>query len=535
MRNDFVVGIDLGTSTSEVAVYQDGKIKSLEHPNFNTPVVESAIAYYNGEIYIGGSAINIADEKMGKFVTEFKRDIGTNKAYFEIDGIQLTPIYASALLLKYLQWIAERNGYAFDEAVISVPANFPQAARYATLIAAQLAGIRVIRLINEPTAAILSYSYNQNFVNAIFGKIQPVLVFDFGGGTLDITILETQAFEGSVIYDAIASYGNTKLGGKDIDEEIARYIIQNIPLEYEKVKRFESIIKRRAKLIKETVSESEFTLFLPVGLDHIIREEFDLEKVVDIIKNGEKNIFDEVLNTLNKAIHIASEKHRNIDKDNLEVLLVGGSVKFKPIKELLERFFNRRLEILDDPQLAVSKGAAIAAALEKEMITGDIILVDVSPFGIGVEIVKDPSNVEQLFYSPLIQPNERIPYEITRQYTLLHPNQSRLDVGIYQAREVIHEETPLSQLEDIERTPMRIKISNIPPSPNNLPNMVLLKFKYTSSGIIEMKVTIKTNDTGKILKENDFIFTPIDMQYSEEDIRKMKEEVEYLWKLVRKS
>ncbi|MCL1949635.1 MAG: Hsp70 family protein [Turicibacter sp.] len=473
-----VIGIDLGTSTSEVAYVKDGK-----------PVV---IPNLIGEI-ITPSAINISPEKeitVGsqarekvllepeQTFMEVKRLIGSDKL-LECHGQAYTPEEMSSFILKYLvKSASDFLGEEVKRAVITVPAYFSDKQRRATMEAGRLCGLTVERIINEPTAAALSYGI-ENMENC-----SNILVYDLGGGTLDVTVLEM--FEG--VLDVKASSGNNQLGGKDFDEAVIQYLLEQIPLKArQSVKgdlRALARLKHEAEAAKISLSFEEtyhVTLpFLtqsggsPVSLDIIIsREQF------------ESLISDKIEGTRQQITTALKDAKMTISEVDL-ILLVGGSTRIPLVETFIVGVFGKSPQHLVDPDLAVVKGAAVQAAILEGVLGGDsLVLTDVCPFTLGIAAWMGDEMFGDLGFSAIIPRNVTIPVTKEKKYYTLVDNQTQVDIVVYQGESF-----------DLEKNYLldNFLLSGIPPKKAGKES-ITVSFSYDVNGIL--KVTALVDSTGE--------------------------------------
>jgi molecular chaperone DnaK len=506
MGKPIAVGIDLGTSTSEISFFMDGKPRALLFdPSVKTSyIVPSIVAVDNrGMLLVGEKARDYVDIP-GRGVREVKRKMGTGERV-TLGGVQYRPEEISAFILKYLVEYAEKSlKEKITDVVITVPANWNDAQKTATKVAGELAGLNVIRLINEPTAAALAFG-----IKNIQAEEQ-LLVFDFGGGTLDITILEMM---GGVM-DVIVSHGDDKLGGKEFDEVVKNIIIKKFKGKHPgfPITEFsESILKGTAEktkkmLLTETLAKvflPKFSVFKGETIDFecvVSREEFEHESA---------SLLDRARACLKETLKRSKVRPSAIG----EIILVGGTTYVPCVRNLVREFFGKEPIFKINPDIAVSFGASIQCALAKNLISEEdgIILQDNASFGIGTDILEEESHtgLKKLKYSELMPLNSKLPFTVTKYYNLLSTTQSGLKCNFYQDR--IGNITNLAEAIHIG---MEGKIENISPSLNGQPHEVLVDLSYDVSGTIVIYVRIPA--TGQTLR--------IDLDQS--DLRMNDEEIE---------
>ena len=490
MEKPIAVGIDLGTSTSEISFFMDGKPRALLFdPSVKTSyIVPSIVAIDNrGMLLVGEKARDYVDIP-GKGVREVKRKMGTGERVF-LGGVQYRPEEISAFILKYLVEYAEKSlKEKITDVVITVPANWNDAQKTATKVAGELAGLNVIRLINEPTAAALAFG-----IKNIQAEEQ-LLVFDFVGGTLDITILEMM---GGVM-DVICSHGDDKLGGKEFDEVVEKIIIKKFKGKYPGFPITEhslGILKGSAEITKimnstKTLSQvflPKFSVFKGETIDFecvVSREEFEHESA---------SLLDRARVCLKETIKKSKVRPSAIGK----IILVGGTTYVPCVKNLVREFFGKEPKFEINPDIAVSFGASIQCALAKNLISDEdgIILQDTASKGIGMDVMEEEfhTGLQKMEYSEIMPPNSNIPFTLTKYYKLISTNQNVLLTNFYQ-----HNIENTRNLSDAIPIGYEGKLENIPPSLNNQPHEVAIDLSYNTSGTIVIHVRIPA--TGQCLR-----------------------------------
>lgn len=479
MIKNYAIGIDLGTSTSEICVYRNNESFPIPDPVTKLAIIPSIVALNKkGEILVGENARSWVDVS-GHGVREVKRKMGTGETVKLLDK-EYRPEEISALILRKLKENAEEAlGIIIREVVLSVPANFPDAARQATLNAGELAGLKIIRLINEPTAAALAFGINNIDIE------EQLVVFDFGGGTLDITVLEMVAG----VLDVKCSFGNPQLGGKDFDEAMMALLKGKFQAENpgaEISQKAHGALKEAAEKAKKVLSTQR---------SHDVRipyfaarngEFLDLEVEVtqQEFEQAIAPLLEEARDCIRQALNAKKLRPSAINR----VLLVGGTTYIPAVRQLVAEMFGKQGKAPDiSADLAVGVGASIHAALAQGFISEDsgIILTDVAPFGLGIEVVSDVGGQYMLTYEPLIQPNTTIPYSTQKTYTLLRADQKRLEVRLYQ------DNTGRAKLpnEAID-TEIVAEITDIPPAADGHPYSVEVEFSYDINGIAKLKASI---------------------------------------------
>lgn len=424
-----IVGIDLGTSTSEVAYLKGGK------PQLVTEVAGSRQGILPSVVGIGTSGALIVGENAEKqlaikpqlTVAEVKRLMGTDQQV-TLGGEDLTPPEVSALMLRHLKQEAERYfGEPVTEAVITVPAYFDALKRQATIDAAELAGLVVRRLINEPTAAALAYGVQRP------GVEEKVLVYDLGGGTLDVTVLDLS--EG--VLDVLASTGNNELGGKEFDERLMQFLraecLRRTGVDLTATDRQRNRLKLVAKRTKEELSAVEAT---DVVLDNIGSTaagefiDFELTVTREAFNAQIRDLIESTRAQLDEAL-----QHKGLGPADIQtVLLVGGSTRIPLVREFVSRYFGgRALPTHVPPDEAVALGAAIMSGI----VAGDpqvqTIITDVTSWSLGVAVIDDsgPVPIPDAF-SVLIPKQTVIPRTTQRSYRTANDDQDSVRVRVYQ-------------------------------------------------------------------------------------------------------
>ena len=495
MSSQPCIGIDLGTATSEIAVYQDGAPLVLPDPDSpgRSPVVPSLVAVDGrGRLLVGEAARAYADVP-GRGLRQVKRKMGTSERV-TLDGMEYRPEEISAQILRHLKQTAEQAlGQEVRQAVISVPANFSEAARKATYDAAELAGLEVRRLVNEPTAAALAFGLKRSKTE---GK---VVVFDFGGGTLDVTVLEMM--EG--ILDVRASYGDPALGGKDFDEALAGMLRQRFARENPKARvgeRSVQDLRSVAETVKIQLSRHTDTVARCANYATVDGRPVDLE--LEVTRSQFEALVEPLLERARVCLAEALKRGRLEASEAEHVLLVGGTTYVPCVRGLVAGFFGREPRRDVDPDLAVAQGAALEAALIAGAIPADQapIKTDVSSFGLGVNIMGIIGrHLVPDLYDPLIQLNTTIPFSTHKDYSLLHDEQERVRLNVYQDHK-----GGARTLQEVQDTGLYAEIDQIPASPTGSPHPVEVDFSYDLNGLIQLELRIPaTGPVARLLTHRD--------------------------------
>jgi molecular chaperone DnaK len=465
-----IVGIDLGTSTSEIACIVDGSPKLI--PNLQGKLITPSVVHIgkDGAVLVGEEAAEYLFTRPDCTFMEVKRLTGSGEK-LTAHGKEYAPEEIQAMLLRYLVQCAETYLHEkIDRAVITVPAYFTDGQRRATTAAGELAGLKVERIINEPTAAALDYGLSN------LKECKNVLVYDLGGGTLDVTVLEL--FEG--VIDVKASNGNNRLGGKDFDEIIMRHLADPAGDDRALMR-----LKKAAEDCKIALSdEDEFKVSLPFLLTGKDGKPVSVEKTVQR-EEFEEWILEKVVSARGPMLSALGDAGMKPD-DLHVVLLVGGSTRIPRIKELVEETLGKVPRSLVDPDLTVARGAAIQAGLlEGSIRSDDLVLTDVCPYTLGTAPLAGDFFEARRFFDPLIPRNTTIPAEKKKIYTTASDYQTGVIIDVYQGE--------FSNLENDERLG-EVRLTGIPPARSGKEQIEVV-FSYDMNGILQ--VTASVVSTGK--------------------------------------
>lgn len=472
-----IIGIDLGTTTSEVACYKNGEgivIKNFQEGD--SAIIPSVVLIEGNSIKVGAKAKNQMVLKSNNTVIEVKRLMGRDEEII-IDGKCYSPIIISSMILKRIKEIAEFYlGEEVTEAVITVPANFNDKQRKATKEAGLLAGIKVERIINEPTAAAIAYGINR------MNEDMNILVYDFGGGTLDVTVMEL--YQG--ILDVKASRGNNYLGGKDIDKLIIDYIKESFYKETgvqldTKTPRILSILRNVSEECKKSLSfENEADIIVPYICVDKEGKPLDLNMTLSIDKLEElsKDIIKASEGIVDDALNSANVKIADIDK----VILVGGSTRMPAVSKMLKNKFGiSKIVTGINPEEIVAIGAVLQGAIKTGIINSEnnIIVADACSHTLGVEVLGG-------VFDPIIKRDTKLPARVTKRYTTVEDDQLFAEINIYQG-----EDSKVIENFFIDT----LNVRNIPRGKKGTEHMDIT-FKYDLNGILSVEVRIIS--TGKI-------------------------------------
>lgn len=474
--SEYAIGIDLGTSTSVVSFIQNGRPVSISDPQTKTPIVPSVVALNRrGDLVAGQTAID--DGMPDAKIREAKRHMGET-AEIMLGSHSLLPEDVAALVLKKIKDNAEiALGTEITKAVITVPAYFDDLPRKATERAARKAGIEPIRLISEPVAAALAYGLDRLDDEGM------LLVFDFGGGTLDVTVIDMLAG----VLEVKATDGDKALGGKDMDELLIEFAVRKAGLgvPIQGTKELDSLKKEVERAKKTLSSQTTADIYVPsfqvtdgnvIDLDiQIDRAEFE-SLIAPLITRA----LDKVQGSLEKAKVSKSQIQR--------LLLVGGTCYIPRVREAVESFFALKGEPGVDPDLAVSMGAAISAGLKSGAIDSktSVIVQDAATFRMGTGVLATVGDQLMLVFSELMPANAAIPFVRTKRYHLLSLDQDTVEIDVLQDRS-----GKAALAADAIPTGAIGVIKDIAPSTTDEPRAIDIEFKLTENQTIEV--------TGKVI------------------------------------
>lgn len=425
--NEIIVGIDLGTTNSEIAIVENGQVTVIEDAGRN--ILPSFVGISeNNEVLVGESAKNQYVLYPERTVKSIKRKMGED-IKVEMAEQVYTPQEISAIILKRLKGIAEAYlNQPVQKAVITVPAYFSDAQRQATREAGEIAGLEVVRMLNEPTAAALSYEAEQK-------AHKRILVYDLGGGTFDVSVV---SIEDDVV-EVIASHGNNRLGGDDFDQKIVNHIIEHIKetsgVSIQQSRKAMARINRAAEEAKLKLSDQPFVTIEEEYIDE--RDGAPLHLSLELARHDYEDMIADYIDETLEAVHIALNSANLTASDIDEILLVGGSTRTPLVSQRLKEDFRQQPRSEVDPDLCVATGAAIQAAMIAGTdVSASAVLVDITPYTYGTSAVGELNGeLYPYMYVPIIQKNSSLPLTKTEVFYTMVDNQEAVEVRIFQGED----------------------------------------------------------------------------------------------------
>ena len=500
-----IIGIDLGTSNSAAAVMEAGKATIIPSAEGQTMAGKSFPSYVaftkDGQLLVGEPARRQAVTNPEGTAFEFKRKMGTNTK-ITLNGKDYSPEQLSAFVLQKIKKDAEAFlGEPVSKAVITVPAYFDDSQRQATKNAGEIAGLEVVRVINEPTAAAFAYGLDKSAA-----KEQKILVFDLGGGTLDVTIMEFVEEDGQATFTVLSTSGDTQLGGKDMDSALINYVVAEfkretgLDLNSDKMamNRVREAVEK-AKIELSTTLETDLNLPF-ISADASGPKHLNLKLTRAKLEDLVKPIIERMRHPVEQALSDAKLTPSNIDK----IILVGGPTRMPVVQKFVEDYIGKQVERGIDPMEAVAKGAAVQAGVLSGDVAGkEILLLDVTPLTLGIETLGGVA-------TPLIDRNTTIPTSKSQTFSTAADNQTSVEIHIVQGeRPLVADNKSLG----------RFHLDGIPAAPRGVPQ-IEVTFDIDANGIL--KVTAKDKASGKTQN----ITISGSSNLSKDEIERMRKEAE---------
>ena len=501
-----IIGIDLGTTNSCVAVMEGGEAKVIPNPEGNR-TTPSVVAFKNGERQVGEVAKRQAITNPNT-IQSIKRHMGTDYKV-EVDGKEHTPQEISAIILQHIKSYAEDYlGDTVEKAVITVPAYFNDAERQATKDAGKIAGLEVERIINEPTAAALAYGIDKG------DQDQTVLVYDLGGGTFDVSILDI----GEGTFEVVATAGDNRLGGDDFDEVIIDHLVAEFKkengIDLSKDKMALQRLKDAAEKAKKDLSgvtQTQISLpFITAGEAGPLHLEMNMTRAK--FDDLSTELVERTMGPTRQALKDAGMKPSEINK----VLLVGGSTRIPAVQEAIKKEIGQEPSKGVNPDEVVALGAAIQAGVLQGDVK-DVVLLDVTPLSLGIETMGSVT-------TKLIERNTTIPTSHSQVFSTAADSQTAVDIHVLQGeREMAADNKTLG----------RFQLTDIPPAPRGVPQ-IEVSFDIDANGIVnvrakdlgtnkEQSITIKSSSG---LSDEEVEQMVRDAEDNAEEDKKRREEVE---------
>ena len=522
MAKEYIIGIDLGTTNSCVSILENNVSKIIENSE-GTRTTPSIVAYTDNEILVGNSAKRQAVTNPRNTLYAIKRLIGrkfderdvqkdidlvpykivkadNGDAWVEANNQKIAPPQVSAEILRKMKKTAEDYlGTTVSKAVITCPAYFNDSQRQATKDAGRIAGLDVLRIINEPTAAALAYGVDKKS-----NKDSKIAVFDLGGGTFDISIIEISNIDGEKQIEVLSTNGDTFLGGEDFDQRLMDYLVDEFKKENGiNLKNDHLALQRLKETAEKTKIELSSAQSTSVNLPYITADSSGPKHMnITLTRAKLESLVDDLIQRTIEPCRIAMKDAKVTTSDIDEVILVGGQTRMPKVQEVVEKFFNKAPRKDVNPDEAVAAGAAIQGAV----LAGDkkdVLLLDVTPLSLGIETMGG-------IFTKIIQKNTTIPTKASQTFSTAEDNQPAVTIKVGQGeRELMRYNKILGEF----------NLDGIQPAPRGVPQ-IEVTFDIDANGI--MHISAKDKNTGKENK----ITIKSDSGLSEQEIQRMVREAE---------
>ena len=522
MAKEYIIGIDLGTTNSCVSILENNVSKIIENSE-GTRTTPSIVAYTDNEILVGNSAKRQAVTNPKNTLYAIKRLIGrkfderdvqkdidlvpykivkadNGDAWVEANNQKIAPPQVSAEILRKMKKTAEDYlGTTVSKAVITCPAYFNDSQRQATKDAGRIAGLDVLRIINEPTAAALAYGVDKKS-----NKDSKIAVFDLGGGTFDISIIEISNIDGEKQIEVLSTNGDTFLGGEDFDQRLMDYLVDEFKKENGiNLKNDHLALQRLKETAEKTKIELSSAQSTSVNLPYITADSSGPKHMnITLTRAKLESLVDDLIQRTIEPCRIAMKDAKVTTSDIDEVILVGGQTRMPKVQEVVEKFFNKAPRKDVNPDEAVAAGAAIQGAV----LAGDkkdVLLLDVTPLSLGIETMGG-------IFTKIIQKNTTIPTKASQTFSTAEDNQPAVTIKVGQGeRELMRYNKILGEF----------NLDGIQPAPRGIPQ-IEVTFDIDANGI--MHISAKDKNTGKENK----ITIKSDSGLSEQEIQRMVREAE---------
>ncbi|MBU90569.1 molecular chaperone DnaK [Candidatus Woesearchaeota archaeon] len=498
MKKEKIIGIDLGTSNSAASVLQAGKptiIPSAEGTTAYGKAFPSVVAFTkDGQMLVGEPARRQAISNPQGTITAAKRKMGSNFEY-TIHGKKYSPQQISAFILQKIKKDAEEfGGEPIKKAVITVPAYFDDNQRQATKDAGTIAGLEVVRLVNEPTSASMAYGIDK------MDKELKILVFDFGGGTLDVTIMDFS--EG--VFEVKATNGDTQLGGTDMDEALMKFIVDDFKnKEGIDLSEDDTAMQRVREAAEKAKIELSTTLETEINLPFVTSQDGSPKHLtMKLARSKVEQLVEPIIQKCKHPLEQAMKDSKLTANDINKIILVGGPTRMPIVRKFVEDFVGKKAERGVDPMECVAQGASIQAGVLAGEVK-DILLLDVTPLTLGIETLGG-------VFTKLIEKNTTIPSKKSQIFSTAADNQPAVTIRVGQGeRPMFNDNKVLGQFD----------LVGIPPTPRGIPQ-IEVSFDIDANGILNVKAT----DLGTKKEQSIKITAP--NKLSDEEVEKMKKEAE---------